>query len=51
MKLQKIMKKIIRRLNELAASKCTVLSCLNAPELDSEFIKDKFLGLHQLLNL
>ncbi len=35
--------KIIRRLNELAASKCTILSCLNAPELDSEFIKQKFL--------
>lgn len=34
--------KIIRRLDELAASKCTILSCLNAPELDSEFIKDKF---------
>lgn len=34
--------KIIRRLNELAASKCTILSCLNAPELDSDFIKDKF---------
>ena len=34
--------KIIRRLNELAASNCTVLSCLNAPELDSEFIKNKF---------
>jgi 23S rRNA (cytosine1962-C5)-methyltransferase len=34
--------KIIRRLDELAASKCTILSCLNAPELDSDFIKDKF---------
>jgi 23S rRNA (cytosine1962-C5)-methyltransferase len=34
--------KIIRRLDELAATKCIVLSCLNAPELDSEFIKDKF---------
>lgn len=34
--------KIIRRLDELAALKCIVLSCLNAPELDSEFIKDKF---------
>jgi 23S rRNA (cytosine1962-C5)-methyltransferase len=34
--------KIIRRLDELAASKCTILSCLNAPELDSNFIKDKF---------
>lgn len=34
--------KIIRRLNELAAPKCTILSCLNAPELDSDFIKNKF---------
>ena len=34
--------KIIRRLDELAAPECTILSCLNAPELDSEFIKDKF---------
>lgn len=34
--------KIIRRLDELAATECIVLSCLNAPELDSEFIKDKF---------
>ena len=34
--------KIIRRLNELAAPKCTILSCLNAPELYSDFIKDKF---------
>jgi len=34
--------KIIRRLNELAALECTILSCLNAPELYSDFIKDKF---------
>ncbi|MDD2888310.1 MAG: class I SAM-dependent methyltransferase [Aliarcobacter sp.] len=34
--------KIIRRLDELAAPKCTILSCLNAPELDSDFIKNKF---------
>ena len=34
--------KIIKRLNELAANNCTVLSCLNAPELDSEFIKNIF---------
>ena len=34
--------KIIKRLNELAANKCIVLSCLNAPELDSEFIKNIF---------
>jgi len=34
--------KIIKRLNELAADKCIVLSCLNAPELDSEFIKNIF---------
>ena len=32
--------KIIRRLPELASDKCTVLSCLNAPNLDSQFIKD-----------
>ncbi|WP_345974333.1 class I SAM-dependent methyltransferase [Sulfurimonas sp. HSL3-7] len=34
--------KIIRRLNELAAENCTVLSALNAPELDTAFIKDLF---------
>ena len=34
--------KIIKRLNELAANKCIVLSCLNAPELDSDFIKNIF---------
>ncbi len=34
--------KIIRRLDELAAPTCTVLSCLNAPELDSNFIKEIF---------
>jgi 23S rRNA (cytosine1962-C5)-methyltransferase len=34
--------KIIRRLNELAAPKCTILSCLNAPDLPSDFIKEKF---------
>jgi 23S rRNA (cytosine1962-C5)-methyltransferase len=34
--------KIIKRLNELAADKCIVLSCLNAPELNSEFIKNIF---------
>jgi len=32
--------KIIRRLEELASSECTVLSCLNAPNLNSQFIKD-----------
>jgi len=32
--------KIIRRLPELASEECTVLSCLNAPNLDSQFIKD-----------
>ncbi|PHR56358.1 MAG: SAM-dependent methyltransferase [Arcobacter sp.] len=31
--------KIIRRLPELASDECTVLSCLNAPNLDSQFIK------------
>ena len=32
--------KIIRRLPELSSEECTVLSCLNAPNLDSQFIKD-----------
>ncbi len=32
--------KIIRRLPELASDECTVLSCLNAPNLESQFIKD-----------
>jgi len=35
--------KIIRRLPELASDECTVLSCLNAPNLDSQFIKDLML--------
>ena len=35
--------KIIRRLPELASNTCTVLSCLNAPNLDSQFIKDLML--------
>ncbi len=34
--------KIIKRLGELSTENCTVLSCLNAPELDSNFIKDIF---------
>ncbi|MCX6074373.1 MAG: class I SAM-dependent methyltransferase [Campylobacterales bacterium] len=34
--------KIIRRLHEFAAEECTVLSALNAPELNSEFIKNLF---------
>ena len=34
--------KIIKRLDELAANICIVLSCLNAPELDSDFIKNIF---------
>ncbi len=34
--------KIIRRLNELASDTCTVLSCLNAPNLDSQFVIDLF---------
>lgn len=34
--------KIIRRLHEFAAEKCLVLSALNAPELESEFIKALF---------
>lgn len=34
--------KIIKKLDQLAAEKCTVLSCLNAPELDTAFIKNIF---------
>ncbi|MFA5215689.1 class I SAM-dependent methyltransferase [Sulfuricurvum sp.] len=34
--------KIIKRLNEFAAKECTVLSALNAPELESGFIKRLF---------
>ena len=34
--------KIIRRLHEFAATECTVLAALNAPELDTAFIKDIF---------
>jgi 23S rRNA (cytosine1962-C5)-methyltransferase len=34
--------KIIKRLPQLASSNCTVLSALNAPELDIEFIKNLF---------
>lgn len=34
--------KIIKKLNTLAAKNCTILSCLNAPELDTQFIKDLF---------
>lgn len=34
--------KIIRRLHEFAASECTVLAALNAPELDTAFIKTLF---------
>ena len=35
-------RKIIRKLDELASNECVVLSCLNAPELDSNFIKELF---------
>ncbi len=34
--------KIIKRLDQLAAENCTVLSALNAPELDTGFIKTLF---------
>ncbi len=34
--------KIIRRLHEFAAQECIVLSALNAPELDTTFIKNLF---------
>lgn len=35
--------KIIKRLHEFAAPECTVLSALNAPELDTAFITNLFL--------
>jgi 23S rRNA (cytosine1962-C5)-methyltransferase len=35
--------KIIKRLHELACDECIVLSALNAPELDTTFIKNLFL--------
>ena len=34
--------KIIKRLDQLSAENCTVLSCLNSPDLDSSFIIDLF---------
>ena len=34
--------KIIKRLDQLATENCTVLSALNAPELNTDFIKDLF---------
>lgn len=34
--------KIIRRLDQLAAKECTILSCLNAPELDVSFMLELF---------
>ncbi|NVJ54625.1 MAG: class I SAM-dependent methyltransferase [Campylobacteraceae bacterium] len=34
--------KIIKKLEQLANDKCIVLSCLNAPELDSNYIIDLF---------
>jgi len=34
--------KIIRRMDELASDECTVLSCLNSPSLDSQFILDLY---------
>lgn len=37
--------KIIKRLPELASPSCTVLSCLNSPDLNREFIKDIFAEL------
>lgn len=35
-------KKIIKRLEQLASKECIVLSCLNAPELNTFFIKELF---------
>lgn len=34
--------KIIKKLNELSSDDCIVLSCLNAPELDTEFMINLF---------
>lgn len=34
--------KIIKKLDELANDECVVLACLNAPELDVQFLKDIF---------
>lgn len=34
--------KIIKKLEELASNDSIIISCLNAPELDSNFIKEKF---------
>ena len=34
--------KIIKRLKDFASNNCVVLSCLNAPELDTNFIKNLF---------
>lgn len=34
--------KIIKRLEQLASKECIVLSCLNAPELDTSFMKELF---------
>ena len=34
--------KIVKRLNQLAGEDCLILSCLNAPELDTKFMKDLF---------
>ena len=35
-------RKIVRKLEELANDKCVVFSCLNAPELNTDFIKELF---------
>ena len=35
-------KKIVKRLDQLASKDCIVLSCLNAPELDTSFMKELF---------
>ncbi|MGB6329064.1 MAG: class I SAM-dependent methyltransferase [Halarcobacter sp.] len=35
-------KKIVKRLDQLASLECIVLSCLNAPELNTNFMKDLF---------
>jgi 23S rRNA (cytosine1962-C5)-methyltransferase len=34
--------KLVRRIPELAADKCDILACLNAPEVPRKFIEDRF---------
>ncbi len=34
--------KILRKIPQLASSSCIILSCLNSPQLSSDFLKEKF---------